>query len=75
MKTKIIFIINSIQNPRCIKRVNEFIDKGYDVKVYAFNRGDFIFNNDIRFEINVLKTYSNELSYIKRFPILFNSIK
>ena len=75
MKTKIIFVINSIQNPRCIKRVNEFIDMGYDVNAYAFNRGDSVFNDDVRFEINVLETYSNDLSYVKRLPILYNSIK
>jgi len=71
----ILFIINSIQNPRCIKRVNEFIDKGYDVVVYAFNRSGDVYNNDIKFEINYLDAYSNNLSYIKRIPIIYRSIK
>ena len=74
MQKKIVFIINSIQNPRCIKRLNEFIDKGYDVTAYAFSRGDLIFNN-IQSKIILLDTYSNDLSYIKRLPILYNNIK
>ena len=35
MSKQIVFVINSIRNPRCIKRVNEFVDAGFRVKVYA----------------------------------------
>lgn len=40
MKSKIIFIINSIKQVRCIRRVQEFQDAGYQTEVYAFDRTD-----------------------------------
>lgn len=37
MKT-IVFILNSIQHPRCAKRIDEFLSRGYTVAVYGFSR-------------------------------------
>ena len=33
---KIVFIINAVSNQRCIKRVNEFVERGYNVVAYGF---------------------------------------
>ena len=38
MKRKIVFITNILRQPRCIRRINDFIDNGYAVKVYGFDR-------------------------------------
>ncbi|MDY3848333.1 MAG: capsular biosynthesis protein [Prevotella sp.] len=75
MDKKIIFVINNIQNPRCIKRVNEFISKGYGVKVYAFDRGGTMYNETNSFPIDYVKGFSNDVPYAKRLPIIYRSSK
>ena len=37
-KKKIVFILNNVTITRCLKRVGEFIDNGYDVDVYGFEK-------------------------------------
>lgn len=71
---KIVFIINSISNPRCIKRVNEFVDNGYNVVIYAFSRNESM-HNQLKVDIKIVDSFSNDLSYSKRLPKLFRSIK
>lgn len=75
MKKKVLFVINNVQNPRCIKRVNEFVDKGYDVKVYAFDRGGKMYNESVAFPIHYIKGFSNDLSYLKRLPVIYRGIQ
>lgn len=71
---KIVFIVNSLQNQRCIKRINGFIVHGCDVKVYAYSRlkANYI---SLGFGVNVLGTMPNEMPYAKRFPILIKDIR
>lgn len=38
MKKEIVFILSSLNDPHFIKRVEEFIDNGYQVKVFGFKR-------------------------------------
>lgn len=61
----IVFILKGKTHPRCIKRIKEFIAKGYKVIVYAFERveGD---ERDIPYECNVIGRFSNETPYWKR---------
>lgn len=37
--TKIIFIVQQLSQPRCIKRIQSFQENGYQVKVYGFDNG------------------------------------
>lgn len=65
---KIIFIMASVSQPRCLKRINSFIEKGYDVKVYGFNRGYYLLNADVQsFEIKDLGMVDNGRNYITKF--------
>ena len=38
MKEKFVFIISNIHLPRCVNRVNEFVERGLNVEVYYFDR-------------------------------------
>ena len=71
---KVIFIVNSIQNQRCIKRISEFVSEGADVQVYAYSRQSETYTNNT-FPIEIIGRLDNSLSYSKRFPILYRSIK
>ncbi len=71
---KIIFLVNSLQNQRCIKRIKGFIAHGCDVEVYAYSRLENSYSN-FDFEVKVLGTMPNEMSYAKRFPILIRDIR
>lgn len=72
---RIVFVLGSLQNQRCIKRIRSFIEKGADVSVYAFNRSDEMFNSEVGFPIHVIGSFHNELPYLKRMPILLRSLK
>lgn len=71
---KIVFFVNSLQNQRCIKRINEFIISGAEVEVYAYTRQTENYTN-INFPVEVLGVIEDQGSYINRFPLLYNSIK
>ena len=65
-KPKIIFIINSIQQQRCIKRINEFLDNGYEIEAYGFNRSSVVPTQPERFSIHVLDTFDASVGYVER---------
>ena len=75
---KIVFIINSVQQQRCIKRIKQFIDCGYDVDVYGFSRNKNITTHPA-FDIQIVGSFSNHSTYILRslymlkklYPILW----
>ena len=70
---KIVFITNILRQPRCIRRINDFISRGYEVKVYGFDRhGD----NRIlpNFEYECLGVNNNTESYFKRLLKMIKSI-
>lgn len=75
MMKKVVFVINNIQNPRCLKRINEFVDKGYEIKVYAFDRGGEMYDTRITCPIHYIKGFSNDLPYLKRLPIIYQGIQ
>ncbi len=62
---KIVFILKTIEQQRCIKRIQAFIDHGYEVEVYGFNRKKNI-NQQYNFEIYSLGMIAEGLSYAKR---------
>lgn len=74
MMARIVFIVNSLQNQRCIKRIKAFISHGCDVEVFAYSRqkDDYC---DYVFPIHVFSSINNSVSYSKRFPVLLRDVK
>lgn len=72
---KIIFIINSIQNQRCTKRLEEFVEHGYSVEAYAFSRNVNVPVRKTNLSVSIIGEYSNNIPYKKRVSILYNAIK
>lgn len=62
---KIVFILKTIEQQRCIKRVQAFIDHGYEVEVYGFNRKQTV-KQLYDFEIIRLGVIADGLSLTKR---------
>jgi glycosyltransferase involved in cell wall biosynthesis len=62
---KIVFILPSISQPRCIRRINGFVDRGYNVKVYGFKRGFYEFDSTFyKFDIESLGEQKDNGKYI-----------
>lgn len=73
---KIVFILNNITITRCLKRVSEFIDKGYEVEVYGFKKqGEEGYAVPENFNITVLGTFSQEQPYIERLKVYYRSLR
>ena len=72
---RIVFIINSISTQRCIKRVEEFIAHGYEVKAYGFYRKEVLHNRPKHFSLELIGEYDDSCSYVKRIPILKKGIR
>lgn len=66
MKPKIVFIINCISQGRCLKRVQEFIDNGYEVVVYGFERSRISLYNTQGIDCKVLGCITEEMSFLRR---------
>jgi glycosyltransferase involved in cell wall biosynthesis len=43
-KPLVVFLLESISQPRCIKRVKSFIASGYNVEIYGIDRGKYNIN-------------------------------
>ena len=73
---KIIFLVSSISQPRCIKRIQSFIEFGYAVEIYGFNRGVYSVNAFIKgAEINDLGFLPSGNGYIKKFMFAKSLLK
>lgn len=73
---KIIFILNSIQIQRVVKRINSFYDAGYSVEVYAFSRvGDDPCPLKTHFEYEIIGEFPNQMSYLARLSFMRKCIK
>ena len=74
MATQIVFIVNLLRQARCIRRINDFIDRGYSVKVYGFDRaGDT--RQSPNYQYTVLGIIDNKTSYSSRLAMMIKSIK
>lgn len=71
----IVFVFNSAHSPLPYKRVREFIDNGYEVEVYAFDRGVPTKNKPEDFSINIVGLSPETMSYTRRIPILLKGLK
>lgn len=76
MKYRIVFILNSIQHQRCVKRIQEFICRGYEVEIYGFSRGNEDFNKSLsEMRPIVLAQFDNSTSFRKSFSLMYHSMK
>ncbi|MDF3028506.1 MAG: tuaH [Fluviicola sp.] len=74
--TEIVFIVQSITQPRCIKRIEAFINAGYSVKVYGFQTGLYTENLDnITFPIEKIITRNKKDSRLKKVFFFYNQIR
>lgn len=62
---KVVFVLKTIEQQRCIKRIQAFIDHGYDVEVYGFNRKQTV-HQEYGFPINSLGVIEDGTSYAQR---------
>ena len=74
MRNHVIFIVNSIKQARCIRRIEEFIDHGYQVEVYGFDReGD---NRKMpNLPLKTIGSFKNGSDYFNRLRTIRNAIK
>lgn len=75
MKKKIVFVFNSAEDTRCIKRAEEFVENGYEVAVYAFDRGSKVVSTSKYFEVQIIGKHDISMSYPKRAVIIRKSLK
>lgn len=71
---KIVFIINTIPNQRCIKRINEFIENGYDIDAYSFVREGSPFRQSEKFKIETIGEFKKSGGYKNRIKIIINAV-
>lgn len=71
---KIVFVINTTRQARCIRRVEEFLNHGYQIDAYGFDReGDNRSMPD--FPINVVGSFTNGANYLRRICDIRTAIK
>lgn len=75
MKPKIIFIINTLPNQRCIKRIEEFIENGYQIAAFTFVRSNLSYKLPEKFKVEVIGIINAKEPYYKRMKTLFRGIK
>mgnify|MGYP000908847405 CR=1 FL=1 len=74
--SKIVFLLESISQPRCIKRINSFISHGYDVEIYGIDRGKYNQNAAISGKnINIIDNQIDGKKHINKFISNNASIK
>jgi len=71
---KIIFILNTISHQRCIKRIEEFVENGFDVEVYGFDRYS---TNPYQGNITIttIGNIHNSMNYFRRIFIIWKSLR
>lgn len=70
----ICFILSSIHGVHGVRRIEEFVSQGYDVKVFGFDRGKNSQTKYAGFEIEIIGSFDDTLPYIKRLPLLRKGI-
>ena len=69
---RIIYFILGAQDPRCYKRIQEFIDRNYEVKIFSFERKSIRPVNKLPTEY--IGSFSNTTPYIQRIYMYFCSM-
>lgn len=74
--TKIVFLLENMSQPRCIKRINSFKKNGYDVEFFGIDRNKYPqkrFINDQN--INILSIQKDGSGYVKKFIQNYYNLK
>lgn len=71
---KIVFILASDDNTNNIKRIEEFLDNGYDVEVYSFKRRETL-NKSEKSKIEIIGNFSNDMPYFRRIALMIKGIQ
>lgn len=74
-RKEVIFILTSSVNPNSLKRIDEFVSRGFRVKAYGFQRDVDVPNKSKNVDVKILGTYKNNLSYLKRCSTIYKGIK
>lgn len=74
MLPKIVFILNRIPNQRCIKRIDEFIEHGYEVDAYTFVRQGVDYNLPKNFELKIIGEIKEKGNFHKRLKMMIGAI-
>ena len=72
---KITFIVNAIGMQRCIKRIDEFAERGYHVEAYGFDRGLLSNRQPKSCEITEIGRRDNSTGYINRLKTIYRGVK
>ena len=75
MGKKVVFVVNALHMQRCVKRIDEMADKGYQVEAYGFDRGVDVRKRPVSCNIEVIGRINNSTGYIKRLRTIYNGIK
>lgn len=74
MAKKIVFVLNAITITRCQKRVQEFIDHGYEVEVYGFERGGETYAKPANYAIETIGYHTVSMGYFQRFKVIVKAL-
>lgn len=75
-RKKIVFVLNNVTITRCLKRVGEFIENGYDVDVYGFEKmGEEGYATPPNFDITIIGRFLRSQSYLDRLKVYYKSLK
>lgn len=72
---KISFVLSSLQDTHAIKRINEFVDNGYDVKVYGYSRAGLQNQSLNNYSYETLGEIDNTKSYFHRLIPMIKAMK
>ena len=76
MFDKIVFLVNSLSQPRCIRRIESIAALGYDVEVYGYDRGQYNCNKfSDNIPVMVLGQMSKGGGYWSKLRIIRKDIK
>ena len=67
--------MSSVQDTHALKRIDEFLDHGYTVKVYGFNRSNISIPTENRFPIEIVGDFASEGRYLSRIPTMFKAMR
>ena len=74
-KSKIVFVLNATSITRCQKRVQEFIDHGYEVDVYGFERGGETYAKPANYSIETIGYHSVSMGYFQRLRVIVKALR
>ena len=67
MFKKIVFLVSSLSQPRCIRRIESIVALGYDVEVYGYDRGQYNCNKfSDNIPVTVLGRMAKGVGYLSK---------